>query len=275
MNSAIHSTAWAILALHSLLDDPTSDANFVAAEKWLATQQNDLLGGTGGFSSSVKGQDANVVDTALAIQALSVAPASAGWDAAHEDLARNFLQTHQNDVGGFSYMSPTGSTQTDATSAAIQAIITLGENPRNWTGAVKGNPYTALNTLIQTNGSYRQTDRLGLIGTTSWALVAQDVKSQTFTIYPKKIDPALKSFRFRPAVQLDLAQERRQVQDPHRPDPGDVHGPQGRHRHQSVRLPSVRRQQEPQPRGRHRQVRAAPAAQERAQRRPHLRDPAA
>ena len=61
-------------------------------------------------------------------------------------------------------MSPTGSTQTDATSAAIQAILALGENPRSWKGAVKGNPYTALNALLQTNGSYRQTDRLGLIG---------------------------------------------------------------------------------------------------------------
>ena len=29
--------------------------------------------------------------------------------------------------------------------------------------------------------------------------MAQDVKSQTFSIYPKRIDPALKSFRFRPA----------------------------------------------------------------------------
>ena len=198
LNSATHSTAWAILALYSVLDDPSSDANFVAAEAWLATQQNDLLGGDGGFSSSVKGQDSNVVDTALAIQALSQAPASAGWDADNVTRAKSFLETHQNSVGGFSYMSPTGSTQTDATSAAIQAIVTLGGNPRNWKGAVKGNPYTALNALIQTNGSYRQTDRLGLLGATSWALVAQDVKPQTFSIYPKRIDPALKSFRFRP-----------------------------------------------------------------------------
>ena len=46
LNSAIHSTAWAILAMHSLVDDPGSDAHFVAAETWLATQQNDLVGGT-------------------------------------------------------------------------------------------------------------------------------------------------------------------------------------------------------------------------------------
>jgi len=199
LNDAIHTTAWAILAMYSLLDAPESNANFVAAESWLASQQNDPAGGSAGFSSSVKGHDANVVDTALAIQALAKAPASAGWDAPHEVLARNFLQEHQNNVGGFAYASQGGSTQTDATSAAIQAIITLDEDPRNWKGAVKGNPYTALNALIQTNGSYRQTDRLGLIGTTSWALVAQDVVSQAFTKYPKTIPPAFKSFRFRPA----------------------------------------------------------------------------
>ncbi len=74
MNSATHSTAWAILAMYSLEDDPGSDPHFVAARTWLAAQQNDLSGGVGGFSSSVKGQDANVVDTALAIQALAADP---------------------------------------------------------------------------------------------------------------------------------------------------------------------------------------------------------
>ena len=195
MNSAIHSTAWAILAMYSLEDDPASDPHFVAAATWLASQQNDTAGGDGGFSSSVIGQPSNVVDTALAIQALTVGPSGLSWD---PDLAKSFLQTHQNAVGGFSYVSQTGSTQTDATAAAIQAIITLGGNPRDWKGAVKGNPYTALNALLQKNGSYRQTDRLGLIATTSWALVAQDVRSQPFSRYPKKIDPATKSFRFRP-----------------------------------------------------------------------------
>jgi hypothetical protein len=196
LNSAIHSTAWAILALHSVLDDPSSDANFVAAEKWLATQQNDLGSGTsedGGFSSAVKGQQGNVVDTGLAIQALTAAQ-SGGWSPAN---AEGFLRARQNDVGGFSYISQGGSTQSDATSTAIQAIIAQGGDPRSWSKGTR-NPYTALDALLQTNGSYRQTDRLGLIATTSWALVAQDVKPQTFSIFPKKIDSALKSFRFRP-----------------------------------------------------------------------------
>ena len=83
LNDAIHTTAWAILAMYSLLDAPESNANFVAAESWLASQQNDPADGSAGFSSSVKGQAANVVDTALAIQALSKAPDSAGWDSAH------------------------------------------------------------------------------------------------------------------------------------------------------------------------------------------------
>jgi prenyltransferase beta subunit len=196
MNSAAHSTAWAVLAMYNLEDDPASDPHFVAARTWLATQQNDTPGGDGGFSSSVQGQPSNVLDTALAIQALSAGSIVAGWD---EALAKGFLKTHQNNVGGFSYSSQNGSTQTDATSAAIQAIIALGDDPRSWKGATKGNPYTALSALLQTNGSYRQTDRLGLLATTSWALIAQDVVSQPFTIYPKKIPSAVKSFRFRPA----------------------------------------------------------------------------
>ena len=195
LNSAIHSTAWAILALHGVLDDPASDANFVAAVKWLAKQQNDLGSGTddGGFSSAVKGQPGNVVDTSLAIQALTAAESS-GWSPAN---AEGFLRARQNDGGGFSYISQGGSTQSDATSAAIQAIIARGGDPRTWSKGTR-NPYTALDALLQTNGSYRQTDRLGLIATTSWALAAQDVVSQAFTKYPKTIPSALKPFRFRP-----------------------------------------------------------------------------
>ena len=272
LNSAIHSTAWAILAMYSLEDDPASDPHFVAAQKWLATQQNDLAGGTGGFSSSVKGQDANVVDTALAIQALSVGPAVSGWN---RDLAKGFLMTHQNGVGGFSYISQTGSTQTDATSAAIQAIIALGENPRSWKGKAKGNPYTALNALLQTNGSYRQTDRLGLLATTSWALVAQDVESQPFTTYPKKITKALKSFRFRPEFN-SVSPKNGAKYKSHvvliRATYTDHKGGTG------IKPSACRLYVDDKNRsraGRHRQVRAAPAAQERAERRPHVRDRAA
>jgi hypothetical protein len=197
MNSAIHSTSWAILAMYSLEDDPASDPHFMAAQAWLASQQNDAPGGDNGFSSSVIGQPGNVVDTGLAIQALTVGPGGLNWDPA---LARGFLVAHQNAAGGFSYISQSGSTQTDATCAAIQAIITLGENPKSWGSAGK-NPFTALNALLQTNGSYRQTDRLGLIATTSWALVAQSVVPQTFSTYPKLIPKALKSFRFRPEFE--------------------------------------------------------------------------
>ena len=65
--------------------------------QWLATQQNDLLG-DGGFSSTVKGEDANVVDTALAIQALSAAARVGRLGRGTRGSRQNFLQTHQNDA---------------------------------------------------------------------------------------------------------------------------------------------------------------------------------
>jgi hypothetical protein len=196
MNSAIHSTAWAILGMYSLEDDPTSDAHFQAARTWLASQQNDASGADGGFSSSVKGQPGNVLDTALAVQALEAGPSVDGWT---PDLARAFLVNHQNAAGGFSYISPTGSTQTDATAAAIQAIQALGEDPRDWRQGAR-TPFTALNGLLLKNGSYKVTDRLGSLATTSWALVAQDDKSQPFTVYPKRIPSPARAFRFRPEI---------------------------------------------------------------------------
>jgi hypothetical protein len=195
MNAAIHSTAWAILAMYALEDDPTSDAHFQAARSWLAGQQN-VAGGDGGFSSSVQGQPGNVLDTALAIQALEAGPSVDGWD---RDLARSFLRDHQNAAAGFSYISVTGKTQTDATAAAIQAIQALGEDPKDWRQGTR-TPFTALNGLLLNNGSYRVTDRLGSLAATSWALVAQDDQSQPFTVYPKRIPAPARAFRFRPEI---------------------------------------------------------------------------
>jgi hypothetical protein len=48
--------------------------------------------------------------------------------------------------------------------------------------------------------TFKVTDRLGSLATTSWALVAQDDKSQPFTVYPKSIPRAAKAFRFRPEI---------------------------------------------------------------------------
>ena len=106
---------------------------------------------------------------------------------------------HQNAAGGFSYITPAGSTQTDATAAAIQAIQALGEDPKDWKQGTR-TPFTALNGLLLENGSYKVTDRLGSLATTSWALVAQDDKSQPFTVYPKRIPPPARAFRFRPEI---------------------------------------------------------------------------
>jgi hypothetical protein len=192
-NDATHSTAWAILAMYALVQDPTSNDHFLKARAWLASQQD----GGGGFSNSVKGVEEdppNVLDTALAIQALEAGPSVGGWD---PDLAEEYLRSHQNANAGFSYSSPTGNTQTDVTAAAIQAIQALGQDPKDWKKGTR-TPFTALNGLLLKNGSYKVTDRLGSLATTSWALVAQDDKSQPFTRYPKAIPAAAKAFRFRP-----------------------------------------------------------------------------
>jgi hypothetical protein len=198
LNGAIHNTSWAILAMYAFLDDPTSDLNYQAARSWLASQQNDDLGGDGGFSSTVKElTNGNVVDTALAIQALKAGADQTGWD---QSLAENFLREHQNDsTAGFSYANKGGTTQTDATAAAIQAIQVLGYGVKSWDKNGK-TPYTALSGLQGRNGAYRPTDRMGVLAATSWALVAQNEVSQLFTAYPKRIPASVAAFQFRPQI---------------------------------------------------------------------------
>ena len=189
-NAAVHTTAWAVLAMYALEDDPTSDANYRAARTWLSSQQN----ADGGFANA-PGQASNVVDTSLAIQALIPGTGQSDWSSSR---AETFLQDHQNGDAGFSFSSPTGSTQTDATAAAIQAIQALGQEPKDWKKGAK-TPFTALSTLIANTGAYKAaTGRLGSLATTSWALVAQDEVSQTFVAYPKLIPPSTAAFRFRP-----------------------------------------------------------------------------
>ncbi len=180
--------------MYALLQDPTSNSHFQTARAWLASQQD--VGG--GFSNSVKGAEEgpNVLDTALAIQALEAGPSVGGWDAG---LAEAYLRSHQNASAGFSYISPTGNTQTDVTAAAIQAIQARGQNPKDWKKGTR-TPFTALNGLLLKNGSYKVTDRLGSLASTSWALVAQDDKSQPFTVYPKRIPSPARAFRFRPEI---------------------------------------------------------------------------
>ena len=63
---AVHTTAWAILAMQALGEDEKD--RFALAEQWLATQQLP----DGGFPAQA-GEPANCEDTAVAIQALELA----------------------------------------------------------------------------------------------------------------------------------------------------------------------------------------------------------
>ena len=273
VDAAVRTTSWAILAMHNA-GVSHSDARYQMAEAWLADQQNDVAGGSGdgGFPSSELGGTSDALDTALAYQALSITdPGGTDW---YPSAALDFLKSSQKSSGGFS-TTPGGATDAEATSAAIQMIVASGGNPdgTDWRVGIE-TPVTALHHLLEPNGSYKSTPNSHLrpVTVTSWVLVALNHKP--FTTYPKNPGSAHKPFKFRPQFKSVSPEERRQVQDhAHRPHPGDVHRllSQG-HRHQAVGRASVRGQQEQEPAGRHRQVRTAPAAQERAERRPHLQD---
>ena len=192
---AVRTTSWALLAMSSAkvsLVDPS----FQLAETWLAAQQNDMDGGDGGFASSALGGSSDALDTALAMQALSVSSNGLDWASA---LALQFLHAHQNADGGFA-ADQVGSTNAEATSAAIQAILAAGGEPEgpDWQTASGSTPITALDGLLQRDGSYERTasQTMGPIAVTSWALVARNKRS--FATYPLTVPRAVAAFKFRP-----------------------------------------------------------------------------
>jgi hypothetical protein len=189
---AVHTTAWAILAMHAIGDDEKD--RFRLAVAWLAGQQYD----TGGFPSQ-GGQAANVEDTALAIQALGLAgdtPIGADTIA----TARAFLKRAQRSDGGFPYQ-PGGLTDAESTAAAIQAIVAMGQRQSDayWKVGIN-TPAYALRLLQNTNGSYakKRGSSLRPMTTTSWALIA--LRNLPFTTYPKAVGRALQGFVFRPRL---------------------------------------------------------------------------
>jgi hypothetical protein len=189
---AVHTTAWAILAMKAM--GVTTNERFTTAQAWLEKQQQ----ADGGFPVQA-GQPSNCEDTALAIQALSVAADDA---VAAEVLpaARQFLKDNQRADGGFPATSG-GRTNAWATSAAIQAILALGEKPDDsfWQ-TTASTPRTALAALQQKNGSYlRETgEATDALRTTAWAITA--LRDQPFTTYPAARPAALKAFVFKPRV---------------------------------------------------------------------------
>ena len=190
---AVHTTAWAILAMQAIGENGKD--RFALAEQWLATQQR----ADGGFPAQ-PGDPSNCEDTAVVIQALTLAADSA-LDPAIIPAARQFLQTSQRADGGFPYKPGTG-TDASATAAAVQAILAMREEPDSADWRVGANtPKSALGALQQQNGAYdkRRRDDTGPLPTTSWALTA--LRDKPFTTFPKTRPPALKAFVFRPQLK--------------------------------------------------------------------------
>jgi hypothetical protein len=190
---AVHTTAWAILAMQSLGENEKD--RFALAEQWLATQRL----ADGGFSAQA-GDASNCEDTAVAIQALVLA-ANGTVDPAIVPAARQYLKANQRADGGFPYKAGTG-TDAWATSAAIQAILAMGEKPDSADWTVGANtPKSALAALQLKNGAYdkKRGDPTGPLPTTAWALAA--LRDKPFTTFPETRPPAIKAFVFRPQIK--------------------------------------------------------------------------
>lgn len=189
---AVRTTTWAILAMHTMGE--AAKDRFTRAVAWLAAQQRS----DGGFPSEPTiGESSNALDTALAIQALMTAPSV---DPAAMAAARLYLKSQQRSDGGFP-SSPNGGTDAQATSAAIQAILALGERPSDtyWKIDERSAP-DALRRLQQENGSFarRPGSTLQLLPTTAWALIA--LREHAFTTFPAKIGATLDPFVAPPRI---------------------------------------------------------------------------
>ncbi len=189
-SNAVHTTSWAVLAMHAFgLDD---EPRYAAATQWLAGQQK----ASGGFPSEAD-KNADLLNTALAIQALVAAP-DGTVPATALEAARLYLKDNQNDNGGFP-VDPGERTDAEATAAGIQAILALGESPEDdyWKKGVN-TPVSALGVLQRTNGSYKLTSVSSVrpLEVTGWSLVAMSRRS--FTAFPKTLGQAETAFRFRP-----------------------------------------------------------------------------
>jgi hypothetical protein len=188
---AVHTTSWAVLSMYNF--NVTTEDRFALAETWLARQQ--LAGG--GFAAEA-GKDADCLNTALAIQALSVGPDGLGWD---PTAARQFLKDNQNTDGGFPH-SPGGRTNAEATAATIQAILALGEHPDDafWRAGAN-TPTDALGALQRPTGAYRLTSKESLrpLAVTGWAVTA--MRRRSFAGFPRNIGSAEAAFKFRPTFR--------------------------------------------------------------------------
>lgn len=204
LDSAVRTTAWAILAMHNAGVSRT-DSRYLQAESWLAAQQNDASGGDGGWSGNELGGPSDALDTAMAYQALVVSSDGSDWS---PDLARSYLLSAQRANGGFSSTAG-GGMDAEATAASIQAILAMGEHPGDaaWTTASGNTPVTALQRLQRNNGSYRSSSsgHVRSVIVTGWTLVALNGKPfgsrNEAKVFPKNPGRAHQAFKFRPQLR--------------------------------------------------------------------------
>ncbi len=190
---AVRTTAWAILAMHTMEED--AKERFTQAVAWLAAQQRD----DGGFPSQPTAeQRSNTLDSALAIQALETAANAV--DPAVIPAARLYLKSVQGADGGFP-SAPGGETDGQATSAAIQAILAMGERPTDtyWKVGDRSAP-DALRRLQLGSGAFakRKGSTLQMLPTTTWALVA--LREHPFTTFPADTGATLNPFIAPPRI---------------------------------------------------------------------------
>jgi energy-coupling factor transport system substrate-specific component len=107
-------TAFAILAWRAA---EAGGATTRRAASWLLRQQN----GDGGFSFAVRGDPSDIDDSAAALEAL----AGASSPAAPLGRARAYLQRQQDRDGGFP-LQPGGSSNSQSTAWAVQALVATG-----------------------------------------------------------------------------------------------------------------------------------------------------
>jgi hypothetical protein len=192
---SIRTTAWAILAMHTVGED--RKARFKDAVTWLSGQQRP----DGGFAISSNGDAAsNAQDTAMTVQALSLAPAEAGVDPAILRSARAYLKSQQRGDGGFPAKAG-GETDAQATAAAIQAIVSLGERQGDGYWKADGNtPESALTRLQLKTGAFARkkgsSDQRFI--TTAYAVVA--LNNRSFSAFPRELGTTVKPFDFRPQI---------------------------------------------------------------------------
>lgn len=188
---SIRSTAWAIVAIHSMGLDNTRLQDAVG---WLKTKQN----ADGGFSYQ-PGNESTTSDTALALQALRAGGTVSG-DSLIQD-ALDYLDGVQLTSGGFPDQEKTSAVKdADATADAIQAIGAAGDDPSSgrWRTSTGMNPFIALTRLQATRGAFKaEPDALiNPVVVTGHAVMA--LSHQNFNRYPQIRPPAVKAFVYRP-----------------------------------------------------------------------------